>query len=52
LEKFGSIRHIGTNERLMPVTETLKEHGKNTTMTRQHVAPIVVSVFEFRLPVG
>jgi hypothetical protein len=42
----------GTHERLMPITETLKEHGLNTTVTRQHVAPIVVSVFEFRLPVG
>lgn len=52
LAEFGSVRHIGTHERLMPVTETLKEHGRNTTVTRQHVAPIVVSVFEFRLPVG
>jgi hypothetical protein len=42
----------GTHERLMPITETLKEHRLNTTVTRQHVAPIVVSVFEFRLPVG
>jgi hypothetical protein len=42
----------GTNERLLPVTETITEHGTARKVARQHVAPIVVSVFEFRLPVG
>ena len=43
----------GTGERLLPVIhETIRQDGGVTRITVQHVAPIVVSVFEIRLPVG
>jgi len=45
------VRSIGTHERLMPITETLKEHGRTNTITRQQVGVGVVNVFQFDLPV-
>jgi hypothetical protein len=43
------VRSVGTNERLMPVTETVKLNGGNTVTTRQHVAPCRVAVFLLQL---
>jgi len=42
----------GTHERLMPLTETRKEHGGNTTVTSQQVGVGVVRVWQFDLPCG
>jgi hypothetical protein len=42
------VRSIGTHERLLPITEILKEHGGNNTITRQQVG--VVAMFQFDLP--
>jgi hypothetical protein len=39
----------GTNTRLMPMTETVKQSGGNTTVTRQHVAPCTVAVYQLYL---
>jgi hypothetical protein len=44
------VRDAGVAERLMPITETLKQHGGNITVTREHIAPQQVLIFEFRLP--
>jgi hypothetical protein len=41
----------GTDQRLWPVTETIEvENGR--TITRQHVAPGVVGVWQLELPVS
>ncbi|SDK14400.1 MULTISPECIES: hypothetical protein [Bradyrhizobium] len=40
----------GTHERLMPITETLKEHGRNNTIKRQQVGVGIVNVWQFDLP--
>ncbi len=50
-EAGHKVRSIGTHERLMPITETLKEHGRTNTITRQQVGVGVVNVFQFDLPV-
>jgi hypothetical protein len=42
----------GTHERLMPITETRKEHGGRTTVTSQQVGVGVVGVWQFDLPNG
>lgn len=52
LAEFGNVRQLGTHERLMPITETLKEHGRNDTITRQQVGVGVCGVWQFDLPVG
>jgi len=39
----------GTAERLLPVTETITENGTIRKVTRQHVVPTTVSVFQFAL---
>jgi hypothetical protein len=44
------LRDAGVAERLLPVVETLKQLGGNTTVTREHIAPQQVLIFEFRLP--
>src|SRR5260221_6026672 len=43
------VRSVGTNERLWPVVEVIKAEG-GRTITRTHVAPAVVAVFELDLP--
>jgi hypothetical protein len=42
----------GTHERLMPITETLKEHGRTNTIQRQQVGVGVCGVWQFELPFG
>jgi hypothetical protein len=42
----------GTSECLMPITEVLTEQATNTKVTRQHVGPVEVAIFEFKLPFG
>jgi hypothetical protein len=46
-EKFGSIRHIGTHERLMPTT-TIEYRGTHKVTTQQ-MAPGVAAVYELSL---
>ena len=46
------VRDAGTVERLLPTTEMLKENGTNTTITREHVVPARVAIYEFKLPFG
>jgi hypothetical protein len=48
--KGYSVNSAGTNERLMPVTELVREHGSIRKVVRQHVAPTTVAAFEFGLP--
>jgi len=43
---------FGTHERLVPIIETLKEHGGTNTITRQQVGVGVVGVWQFDLPFG
>jgi hypothetical protein len=50
--KGYNVLPAGTGERLMPVTETITEHGRTNTITRQQVAPTMVAAFEFKLPFG
>jgi hypothetical protein len=40
----------GTTERLMPVTELVREHGSTRKIIRQHIQPTEVSVYQFELP--
>ena len=50
----GAVRYLrpaGTTERLMPVSQTVTEHGIATRkVVRQHVAPQTVAIHEFPLP--
>jgi hypothetical protein len=48
--KGYGVNSAGTNERLMPVTELIREHGSIRKVARDHITPEIVSVFEFRLP--
>jgi chaperone required for assembly of F1-ATPase len=48
--KGYDLNSAGTNERLMPVTELVREHGCIRRVARDHIAPQMVSVFEFKLP--
>jgi hypothetical protein len=41
---------VGEAERLMPITEVLTEQGTTTKITRQHVGPATVAIYEFKLP--
>ena len=41
---------VGEAERLMPITEVLTEQGSTTKITRQHVGPATVAIYEFKLP--
>ena len=34
----------------MPITEVLTEQGTTTKITRQHVGPATVAIYEFKLP--
>jgi hypothetical protein len=34
----------------MPITEVLTEQGSTTKITRQHVGPATVAIYEFKLP--
>jgi hypothetical protein len=43
---------FGTHERLMPISETLTEHGGTNRIQREQVAPATVAAFEFKLPFG
>jgi hypothetical protein len=43
---------FGTHERLMPIVETMKQHGRNNTITVQQVGVGVVGVWQFDLPNG
>ena len=45
-----TVRHLGSHERLLPVVETVHEHGSPRKIARHHVAPGVVAVYEIRLP--
>jgi hypothetical protein len=40
----------GANSRLMPVVESVREHGSTREVVRQHVVPTPVAVYEFKLP--
>jgi hypothetical protein len=44
------VRSIGTHERLIPQTITLKEHGRANTIKRQEVGIGTVAVYQFELP--
>jgi hypothetical protein len=41
---------VGEAERLMPITEVLTEQGTTTKITRQHVGPAAVAIYQFKLP--
>jgi hypothetical protein len=41
---------VGEAERLMPIAEVLTEQGTTTKITRQHVGPATVAIYEFKLP--
>ena len=43
---------LGTHERLMPIGETLTEHGGTNRIQHEQVAPATVAAFEFKLPFG
>jgi hypothetical protein len=43
------VRDAGIGERLLPITETISENETNTKVTRQHMAPQQVAIFEFRI---
>jgi hypothetical protein len=47
-----TLREAGTVERLMPMTETLTEHGRPATerVSRDHVGLVEVEVFQLNLP--
>ena len=49
-EAGHTVRHLGTHERLVPITETRKLNAINTTVTTQHVGVGVVNVWQFELP--
>jgi hypothetical protein len=40
---------FGTHERLMPVTETMAEHGRTNKIDRQQVGVGIVRVWQFDL---
>jgi hypothetical protein len=51
LQEAGhNIRFMGTHERLLPQTETLREHGRSNTITRQQVGVGVANVWSLDLP--
>jgi hypothetical protein len=41
---------VSEAERLMPIAEVLTEPGITTKITRQHVGPATVKIYEFKLP--
>ena len=41
---------FGTHERLMPITETMVEHGRTNKIDRQQVGVGTVGVWQFNLP--
>jgi hypothetical protein len=41
---------VSEAERLMPMTEVLTAPGIATKITRQHVGPATVAIYEFKLP--
>jgi hypothetical protein len=41
--------NVGTAEKLMPITNTVKQAGGVTTITQQGMVPTVVDVYEFRI---
>jgi hypothetical protein len=45
-----SVTNAGMNERLMPFTEMVIVAGSSRTIERQHVGPIMVSVYSFPMP--
>jgi hypothetical protein len=49
-EAGHTVRHLGTHERLIPITETRKLNDTNTTVTTQQVGVGVVGVWQFDLP--
>ena len=52
LKKAGyTLRPAGTNERLMPLKETLTEHGRpqSQKISRDHVGLVEVAAFELDL---
>ena len=53
LRRLGyDLKNAGNTDRLMPVIEEMREDGTMRTITRQHVAPTTVEIFEFKLPFG
>ena len=41
---------FGTHERLMPVVETMAEHGRTNPIKREQIGVGVVGVWQFDLP--
>jgi hypothetical protein len=50
--KGYDVNSAGTNERLMPTSNIVKQYGGVTAITAQNIVPTIVEVYIFRLPFG